>query len=44
MNDNYESPIIEIIQFDEEICAFTFGDDVFYYGVNESSGGWLPWI
>lgn len=44
MNDNYESPVIEITQFDEEICAFTFGDDVISYGVSASSGGWLPWI
>lgn len=45
MNKEYISPIIEIIEFDECICTYNEDGELEYYGnVQESSGGWLPWI
>lgn len=45
MNKEYISPIVEIIEFNE--CIYTYNEDgelELYGNVQESSGGWLPWI
>lgn len=45
MNNKYECPIIEIVEFDNCICTYNEDGELEYYGnVQESSGGWLPWI
>ena len=45
MNKNYECPIIEIIEFIDYINTFSNNGDIITHGqVQESSGGWLPWL
>ncbi len=44
MNKEYESPIIEIIEFNDYIVTSSFDDVESYGGVQESSSGWLPWL
>lgn len=45
MNNRYECPIIEIVEFNDCICTYNEDGELEYYGnVQESSIGWLPWI
>ena len=44
MKKEYESPIIEIIEFNDYIVTSNFDDVEPYGSVQESSSGWLPWI
>ena len=45
MSVNYESPIIEIMSFDDCVCTFNENYEIEYNGnIHQSSSGWLPWI
>lgn len=45
MINSYEKPVIEIVNFSNEICTSVDNDEVIYLeNTNVSSGGWLPWI